>query len=49
MRGFGVASGHVGQEVEVQELVVKVPIIWDGGGRGRTHCKDLEEADPIEG
>ena len=46
---FGVASGHVGWEVEVQGLVVKGPTIWDGGGRCRIHGEDLERSDPIEG
>ena len=27
---FGVASRHVGREVEVQELVLEGPSIWDG-------------------
>ena len=46
---FGVASGHVGREVEVQELVLKGPTIWDGGGRCWTHGKNLEGANPVEG
>ena len=46
---FGVASGHVGREFEVQELVLKGPTIWDGGGWCWTHGKDLEGADPVEG
>ena len=46
---FGVVSGHVGREVEVQELVVKGPTIWNDGGRCRAHGDDLERADPIEG
>ena len=46
---FRVASGHVGREVEVQELVVKGPTTWDGGGRCWAHGEDLEGADPVEG
>ena len=46
---LGVASGHVGREIEVQELVVNGPTIWDSGGRHRAHGEDLERADPIEG
>ena len=30
---FGVASRHVGGEVEVEELVMKMPAIRNGGGR----------------
>ena len=44
-----VASGHVGREVEVQELVVKGPTIWDSGGRCSAYGEDLERVDPIEG
>ena len=46
---FEVASGHVGREDGEYEHVVKGPIIWDGGGRCRTHGEDLERADSIEG
>ena len=46
---FGVAFGHVGRKVEVQELVLKEPVIWDGRGRCWTHGKDLEGADSVEG
>ena len=35
-------------EIEVQELVVKRPAIWDGGGRCRALGKDLKRADPVE-
>ena len=40
---------HVGREVGVQELAVKGPDIWDGGGRYRAHGEDLERVDPVEG
>ena len=46
---FGVASGHVGGKVEVQELVVKGLAIGDGGGRCRAYGENLEAAYPIEG
>ena len=46
---FGVESGHVGREVEVQELVVKGPTIWDGGGWCWIHGKGLEGADLVNG
>ena len=46
---FKVASEHIGQEVEVKELVMKGPTIWDGGGRCWTHGEDLQRGDPVEG
>ena len=46
---LGVASRHVGWDVEVQELVLKGPFIWDGGGRWWAHGEDLERADQVEG
>ena len=45
---FGVASGHVGREIEVQELVMKGPTVWDGGCRCWTHGEDLGGADPVK-
>ena len=46
---FGVASGHVGREVDVQKLIVKGPTIRGGGGRCCAYGEDLEGADPVEG
>ena len=46
---FGVTSGRVGREVEVQELVMKGPTIWDGGGRCWTYGEDFEGAAPVKG
>ena len=46
---FGVASRHVGGEVEVEELAMKRPAIRNGGGRCRAHGKNLERARPVGG
>ena len=46
---FGVASGHVGGEVEVEELVMKRPAIRNGEGRCRADGENLERANPVEG
>ena len=46
---FGVASRHVGGEVEVQQFVVKGPTIGDGGGRYRAYGENVEGAYPSEG
>ena len=46
---FGVASERVAREVEVSDLVVKGPVIWDGGGRCRAHGEHLERTDLVEG
>ena len=45
---FGVASRHVGGEVEVQQFVVKGSVIGDDGGRCRAYGENLEGAYPIE-
>ena len=46
---FRVASGHVGGEVEADELAMKRPAIRNGGGRCRPHGENLERANPVEG
>ena len=46
---FGVASRHVGGEVEVEELFMKRPAIRNGGGRCRARGENLERANSVEG
>ena len=45
---FGVASRHVGGEVEVQQFVVKGSVIGDDGGRCRAYGENLQEAYTVE-
>ena len=46
---FGVASRHVGGEIEVEELVMKRPAIRNGGGWCRAHGENLKRVNPVEG
>ena len=46
---FGVASRHVGGEVEVEELFMKRPAIRNGGGGCRAHGENLRRANLVEG